>query len=255
MLSCSRRDRREMSSGPRSRRMTLPPSGSGSPSVRSAHHSPKSTSLRRPFLLVGELAFVDQQPRLDLAVSHRLEDFVKRHHDVLHVGLVQAQREKGGRQRAGNRHGDAVKRGGARLADHHHRPVVVAHAGAMRQQDVLVGQMRVGMKRHGRDLVLALEGRAIQRLDVRQHVHELEVAAGHLAAGQAVEHERVVGIGRMGDMNLHQVDRVDQLISCWAGFGPASRLELQPQSPEPNVSLSAVICRNWCTTSATFPAA
>ena len=56
--------------------------------------------LAQPFLLVGELPFVNQQAGLDLAVAHGLEDLVERHHDVFDVGLVQPQREKRGRQRA-----------------------------------------------------------------------------------------------------------------------------------------------------------
>ena len=39
---------RAINPGPRSRRITFPPSGSGRPPVRSAHHSPKSTTLCSP---------------------------------------------------------------------------------------------------------------------------------------------------------------------------------------------------------------
>ena len=60
--------------------------------------------LPQPLLLVGELPFVNQQPRLDLAVAHGLEDLVERHHHVLDVRLVEPQRQERGRQRAGNRH-------------------------------------------------------------------------------------------------------------------------------------------------------
>ena len=85
-----------------------------------------------------------------------------------------------------------------------HRAVVVAHAGAVRQQDVLVGQVRVGVERDRRDLVLALERRAIQRLDVGKDVHDLQVARRDLAAGKAIEHEGVVGIRTVSDRDAHE---------------------------------------------------
>ena len=93
--------------------------------------------------------------------------------------------------------------GGRRFARDDHRAVVVAHAGAVRQQQIPIGEVGVGVERHGADLVLAFERRAIQRLDVRQHMLDLEIAGRDLAAGKAVEHEGVVGIRTVSDGDAH----------------------------------------------------
>ena len=69
---------------------------------------------------------------------------------------------------------------------HDDRAVVVAHAGAVRQQRVLVDEVRVGVKRDGRDFVLAVERRAVQRLDVRQHLIDDDAAGVDVAARQPV---------------------------------------------------------------------
>ena len=65
--------------------------------------------------------------------------------------------------------------------------------------------MRVGVKRNRADFVLALEGGAVQRLDVGEQVAELDAVGRHLAARQPVVHERVVGIRTMGDGDFHEV--------------------------------------------------
>src|SRR5262249_9196740 len=83
------------------------------------------------------------------------------------------------------------------------RPIAIAHARAVGQEDVAVGQMRVGVKRNRADLVRAFEGGTVQRLDVRQHVLEFVPVRRHGAARQAVEHERVVRIRAVRDVDLH----------------------------------------------------
>ena len=60
----------------------------------------------------------------------------------------------------------------ARLAGHHHGTVIVSHAGPARTQGVLVGDERVAMQADGRQLELAAERPAIERLDVLQRVLE-----------------------------------------------------------------------------------
>ena len=54
------------------------------------------------------------------------------------------------------------------------RAVVVAHAGAVRQERVLVGEVGVGVKGHRGHLVFAVERRAVQRLDVREDLLDLD---------------------------------------------------------------------------------
>ena len=136
--------------------------------------------LPQPFVLVRELPLVDQQSGLGLAVEHRLLNLIERHDDVLEVRLVDAQREVGRRERAGNRDAAALhavrargsRRPGSDGGRDDDRAVLVAHARAVRQQRVLVHQVRVGVKRHGGHLVLAVERRAIRASRCPQHLIE-----------------------------------------------------------------------------------
>ena len=92
------------------------------------------------------------------------------------------------------------------------RPVLVAHAGAVRQQRVLVDQVRVGVERDRRHLVRALERRAVQRLDVREHLVDDDAAGVDVAARQPEEHERVVGIRAVRDGDPAVLDMTDQSV-------------------------------------------
>ena len=63
------------------------------------------------------------------------------------------------------------------------------------------------MDRDGGDLQFSAHCTLIQGLDVLQHVFKLVCATGDQPLGQAVEHERVVWIGRMTESQkswLHQ---------------------------------------------------
>jgi hypothetical protein len=179
MLSCRSRESVEIVSRPRSRRMTLPPSGSGSPPGRS-------------------------QPRLHLAGVHRLLNPVEWHHRIFDGRIEQPQRHESGGQFAWHRDAHAFERRRRRFRDDD-RAVAIAHARAVRQEDVPVGQMRVRIERHRRDLVRAVERGAVQRLDVRQHMFELEARRRHFAAREAEEHERIVGIRAVRDSDFHRV--------------------------------------------------
>src|SRR5919202_3356180 len=54
--------------------------------------------------LVGELALVDKQPYISLAARDVAHNLVERHHEVLHLGLVKLQSQKGRRPLSGYRH-------------------------------------------------------------------------------------------------------------------------------------------------------
>ncbi len=69
----------------------------------------------------------------------------------------------------------------------------------MGQQRILVGEMREGVERHRRDLVLPLECRAVQRFDIGEHLIDLKTAGVDRAAREAVKHEGIVRIGTMRD--------------------------------------------------------
>jgi hypothetical protein len=69
----------------------------------------------------------------------------------------------------------------------------------VREQRVLVGDVGVGVEADGRHLVDAARGLLVQGLYVFEDVLEFEIARVELAGREAVEHEGVVGVGRVGD--------------------------------------------------------
>ena len=73
----------------------------------------------------------------------------------------------------------------------------------MRQQHVALLHERVGGERDRGDLELALERPVVERLDVLQDVLELEAARVDLAGGEGPEHERVVGVGAVAEVDQH----------------------------------------------------
>ena len=62
----------------------------------------------------------------------------------------------------------------------------------------------VGVDAEGGDLVLTALGTLVERLDVFEDVLEAVGAGIDGAAGEAVEHERVVGVGAVGQANAHR---------------------------------------------------
>ncbi len=179
--------------------MMLPPSGQRQAGGPLRPPLAEVDDLLQALVLIRQLPFVNEQPGFRLAVEDGLLNLVERNYDELEVGLVEPQRQVGGRQRPRNRNApplDGRRSAGLRDDD---RAVVVAHAGAMRQQRVLVGQVRVGMKGHGRDFVRAVERGAIQGLDVGQHLLDDKPAGVDGAARQAEKHEGIVRIGAVGD--------------------------------------------------------
>ena len=64
----------------------------------------------------------------------------------------------------------------------------------MREQRVPVGEVRVRVQRHRRHLELAVEGAAVQRLDVGELMLVAPGAGVDLAGGQRPKHEGVVGV-------------------------------------------------------------
>src|SRR5258708_33357492 len=62
-------------------------------------------------------------------------------------------------------------------------------------------EIRVGVKQYRRNLELSAHGALIERLDVLQLVDVGESFRIDLPRGERIEHERVVGIGAVGDVN------------------------------------------------------
>ena len=98
-VSRTRRVRRAIISGPRSRRTALPPSGRGRP-VSSFHHAPRSSSLTQALPAVGQLSLVDDEAHVGAALAHLVEDPVEGHDARRDARREQLQREVGRGQRA-----------------------------------------------------------------------------------------------------------------------------------------------------------
>ena len=73
------RDTCSSTSGPRSRRMTLPPRGSGKPAGPLEPPFAQIDDLVQAVGRVGELPFVNQQPRVHAAFEHGAIDLIERH--------------------------------------------------------------------------------------------------------------------------------------------------------------------------------
>ena len=93
---------------------------------------------------------------------------------------------------------------------HEHRPVAVAHARAARQQCVFVADIGVGVDADRRDVKFAAGRAFVQRLDVLQDVLEPVAVRGNQFLRQPVEHECIIGIGRMsqGQCRLRHAKKV-----------------------------------------------
>ena len=190
---------------PRSRRTTLPPSGSGRPVSRMPPGAEILPEVE-PGVGVGELPFMDQQARPRRRPrSTAVLDLVERHDHRVDVRLVELERQVGGGEEP--RDGDlapAERRarvGRRRLARHQPRAVAVAHRGAGRQQGVPVRQVGVGVDRDRRDLELAAPGALVEASRYRSARGRSGAAVSTLPVGERVEHERVVGVGAVGDVD------------------------------------------------------
>ena len=198
---------RAASPAPRSRRATLTPSGSGSP-VSSSHHSPRSSDLLQPSAAVGQLALVDEQPRVGAAGLHLVDDLVERH-----LAVAEARRGT-----AAGRGTPSSARPGIddldvaqlveveRLARDDDRPVARAHrwrrAGAARSASC---DERV------RARARSPSPRAAPRAPTRSasgcrggRARTRSRRGSTVPAGERPEHERVVGIGAVTEADLHE---------------------------------------------------
>src|SRR2546423_10054 len=98
-------------------------------------------------VLIEELPFVNQQAGIARPFVHCLDDLVERNDFIFEVWRVNAQRQKSAGQSAG--HGDRKVREGRwieLLIGDHDRTIVVTDRSPVRQQRVLVGDVRVSVK-------------------------------------------------------------------------------------------------------------
>ena len=162
--------------------------------------------LDEPFVFVGQLTLVDQEPRRgapDLTSSRMRSNgnvAVRERSTERHT-----ENEESGRQTT--RHGDLdvsqlVKR--QRSPGNDDRPVAGTDRRAVRQERVCLLHERVGREGQRGHLELPVERPLVQHLDVLRDELELETARIDTARDERPGHERVVGICRMTDADAHE---------------------------------------------------
>src|SRR2546423_8012457 len=153
-------------------------------------------------IAIGELALVDQEPDVYGSVGDGVLYTIKGSENRLELRLEETQREICTRQQAGNRDALAphVGRTHGRPRDEP-RAVSIAHRRAVREQGISVRQIRVRVNRDCRDFELRAQCSLVQRLDVLQFMDITQIARVDLAFGERVEHERVIGIGAMSNVD------------------------------------------------------
>ncbi len=142
---------------------------------------------------------MDQDPGVDPTFAHRRTNVVERHHDRRQARVPHLERERRRGQLSRDRHGSCTQ--GRRIeptARDHHRTVPVPHRRSGVEEGIAAVEPGVGVDRDRGDLVGPLEGFPIQALDVGEHVLELELTGVDQPVGEGVEHEGVVGVGRVG---------------------------------------------------------
>ena len=149
-------------------------------------------------LAVGQLAFVNDQAGVHAVLGHRIQDLVERDQHFLEIRLKQPQRQISAGHLAWNRDFlafDFLRRHG--LHADQDGTVAVADARAAGHQDVLVGDVRIGVIGDRGQFVGAFHGLAVQGLNVVQHMAEVNQPRADLLGRQTIEHVSVVGIGAM----------------------------------------------------------
>src|SRR5688572_22088043 len=153
-------------------------------------------------VLVGELALVDQQTGVDVARVYGLFDLVERDDDGDEVGLVEPESEICASHHSGNSDalpGDVGASHG--VLRHEHGAVAVTHGSSVREQRVSIGEIGIRVDRDRRHVELTAQGAAVQSLDVLQLVDIAQALGVDLSVGEGVEHERVVGVRAVGEMD------------------------------------------------------
>ena len=143
---------------------------------------------------------MNDEPRFVLAFQHFGNDLVEGNNFRRNVGGKQLEHQV--RCRHGSRHRDLellefVQRNAASGDDH--GAVAFANAAAGGHDRVLVLNIRIGVKGYRGDVVKAVQGLAIQGLDIAKGVSELHVGNANFAGRHPIEHESVVRVGTVRD--------------------------------------------------------
>ena len=179
-------------------------------------------------LAVEQPPLVDQQRGVDLAARQRLEDRRERRDrdlDADRAGRDQPQHQPGGRRRARDADPQAGEIGGReRPRRHHHRTVAAPHGRAVRQQ--LVARRRSPGRRRATRPPRPRRRRCASRLSAAvwsRRCVKRSPAGVDRAGAQRVEHERVVGVDRIGERD--RGGAVVRVMTCgWRRTIHASRV-------------------------------
>jgi hypothetical protein len=154
---------------------------------------------------MGQLPFVNQHAGVCPAGEHVVLDLVERHHHMFDRWLIEARGQKCGRELARDGDGPAGERaagirGRGRTRDDA-RTVPVTDTGPVREQRVPIREVRIGVQRHRGDFELPAQRTLVQAFDVRQLVLVTPGARIDFPGGERPEHERVVGIRAVCDVD------------------------------------------------------
>lgn len=153
-----------------------------------------------------ELALVDEEASFDDFFLDSFQNFVERHDHGFKVGLEEPEREIGGSFEAGDSDALAFEvvffEGSGGDDD---GAIALAEAGTAIEEHIFVSDGGIGGKTDGRDVVGFREGGFVEGLDIGQDVGVLVAGSGELVSGQGIEHEGVIGIGGMGELDFDRL--------------------------------------------------
>ena len=164
---------------------------------------------------------MNEQTRFHHFVLHRFNNFIERHHHGFKIRLVELQRKI--RRSFQARHADALALQILRphgLGGDDDRAVAFAEACAAIEQNIFIAQRRISGETHGGHVVGFRQRGFVQGLNVGKNVRVLVARRRQLVGRQRVKHERVVGIGRMSQLDLAGLFfGLGRHLSCSHGLG------------------------------------
>jgi len=157
--------------------------------------------LLEPRSRVGELALVDEKPGVRAARGDLVGDRVEGQLAHLYLGAEnEPQDEVGRREPTGNDDLELAQLIELEtLPGDEQRSVAESERRAVGEQDVAVGNRRVGPERDRTHLERPSSAKAVERLDVGHYLLELEAAQIDASGLDSPEHEGVVGIRAVAD--------------------------------------------------------
>src|ERR1041385_1150335 len=156
---------------------------------------PQIQNFVQPLRLVKKLSLVNQQPGVAASILYRVDNFVEGNDFIAELRIKNSQRQKRARQLSGNRNLQLRNICGRQgMPRHHDWTIVVANRSAVRQQRILVVNVRVRVKADGSDVVCATHRFLVERLNIFEKMLKVQLTRVQLVRRQTVEHERVIGI-------------------------------------------------------------